>query len=153
MDQESSTSKGLVARGFWGPRQETPEQIADKLVTFLLALDDIVGENIQWSSHNLPGKPLTNPENARRVISDAFHKNTDAPHLGIAQAYDAQSTKLGGVSLSMIVGGYSDSPNVKNAFVMRWYGTESKSFAEPILRLIISVWKPDRADLPSRRDK
>ena len=152
MNQDKTPNKGIVARGFWGPRQETPERVADKLVTFLIALDKIVGESISWTSHNLPGRPLTNPENARRVISDAFHRNTDAPHLGVAQAYDAQSTRLGGVSLSMIVGGYSDSPKIKNAFVMRWHGAEPEAFAEPILRLIVSVWEPDRADLPYKKD-
>lgn len=83
----------LIARGFWGPRQETPEQIADKLVAFVTSLDEVVGESIPWSSHSLPGQSIAEPTNALQLISEAFRENTDAPHLGIRQSYRASGER------------------------------------------------------------
>jgi hypothetical protein len=133
----------LIARGFWGPRQESPDQIVDKLVAFLAALDDVVGERLSWSSHALPGKSLAERTNALQVISDAFRKNTDAPHLGISQAYDARGQRLETVSITMGVGGSSDSPKVHNGFVLDWRGPAAAKFADRILRQLVSVWDPD----------
>lgn len=148
--QPITANERLIARGFWGPRQETPDQIADKLVTFLLALNKIFREDLPWSSHNLPAKLLTETTNAKQVISEAFQKNTDAPHLGINQAYDAQSKRLGKIHLTMNVGGYSDSPHIKNALVLNWHATDVSMLAEPILRQIISVWDPDWGSVTSQ---
>lgn len=140
----------LIARGFWGPRQESPDQIADTLVAFLAALDDVVGETLPWSSHALPGKSLTVPANALQVISEAFRANTDAPHLGINQSYDAQGTRVGKVRITMTVGGYSDSPRLRNACVVKWQGADAEALAGPILRQLVSAWDPDWAAVTSR---
>ena len=140
----------LIARGFWGPRQESPDQIADKLVAFLAALDVVAGETLRWSSSRLPGKVIAEPAIALKVISDAFQRNTDAPHLGVTQAYDARGTRLEDVSITMTVGGYSDSPNVRNAFVLKWRGADVGALAGPILRRLVSVWDPYWAAVTSR---
>jgi len=139
----------LIARGFWGPRQEPPEQIADTLVAFLTGLDDVVGETIPWSSPEFPGKVLAEPVNARQVISDAFRENTDAPHLGINQEYDVRGYRFEMLSIGMGVGGYSDSPKVQNMFMLEWCGDDAVVFADPILRHLVSVWDPDWADVTS----
>lgn len=144
MDEE------LIARGFWGPRQESPDRIADKLVAFVTGLDEVVGESVPWSSHRLPGKSIAEPANARQVISDAFRENTDAPHLGINQSYDAGGKRVKKFSIGLSAGGYSDSPNVRNAFIVKWRGADLAEFADPILRQLISVWDPDWAAVTSR---
>ncbi|MGH3353161.1 MAG: hypothetical protein ACRDPS_21030 [Nocardioides sp.] len=141
MDEE------LTARGFWGPRQETPDQIADKLVAFVTGLNDVVGDDITWSAPGLRGQSLADPEVARQVISKAFADNTDAPHLGISQAYDARGKKIKMISITMGVGGYSDSPKMQNRFVLDWFGDGGSALADPILRHIVSVWDPDWADV------
>ncbi|MET9268777.1 Imm52 family immunity protein [Kribbella sp. NPDC003557] len=138
----------LIARGFWGPRQESPDRIADRLLAFLAALDDMAGETLPWSSADLAGALLSDPVNARRVISDAFRANTDAPHLGISQHYDADSERFSRISLGMTVGGYSDSARVHNAVVLKWRGAEA--LAGPILRQVVAAWDPDWAAVTSR---
>lgn len=140
----------LIARGFWGPRRESPEPIADKLVAFLTGLDEVVGESLPWSSHHLPGKLLAEPVNALQVVSDAFRENTDAPHLGINQVYDAHGARVGKVRISMSVGGYSDSPRLHNTFLVKWRDAEEGALADPILRQLVSVWDPDWAAVTSR---
>jgi hypothetical protein len=139
----------LIARGFWGPREESPDRIADKLVAFVAGLDDVVGEAVPWSSPDLPGKLLAEPVNARQVISDAFRENTDAPHLGIGQEYDARGNRFEMLSIGMGVGGYSDSPKVQNRFMLGWRGDDAAALAEPVVRLLVSVWDPDWADVTS----
>ncbi|TCC19499.1 Imm52 family immunity protein [Kribbella speibonae] len=140
----------LIARGFWGPRRESPDQVADRLVPFLEALNEVVGESLPWSSHALPGKLLTEPANARQVISDAFGENTDAPHLGIHQAYDARGATAGQLRITMGVGGYSDAPNVHNAFLVKWRAADDEPLADPILRHLVAAWDPDWAAVTSR---
>jgi hypothetical protein len=139
----------LTARGFWGPRQESPDLIADRLVAFLTGLDGVVGESLPWSSHALPGKVLTEPANARQVLSDAFRENTDAPHLGVSQAYDAGGTRVRQISITMIVGGYSDNPRIKNSVVVKWHAADPEALAGPILRRLASAWDPDWAQVTS----
>ena len=145
-----NTDGYLIARGFWGPRYESPQQIADKLVAFLAALEEVVGETLPWSSARLPGSLIAEPANALKVISDAFHRNTDAPHLGVTQAYEARGTRLEDVSITMSVGGYSESPNVRNTFVLKWCGADVGALADPILRGVVSAWDPDWAAVASR---
>lgn len=140
----------LIARGFWGPRQESPVQIADKLVAFLAALDDVVGEALRWSSPHLADGLIADPANALQVIEEAFRRNVDAPHLGVTQAYDARGEKTEDSSITMSVGGYSEAPNVRNAFVLTWRGEDAGVFADPILRQLISVWEPDWAAVGPR---
>lgn len=140
----------FIARGFWGPRPESPERIADTLVAFLTDLDGVVGETLQWSSHRLPGASLTEPDHARQVLTAAFRENTDAPHLGVNQAYDAHGTRVGPAGITMGVGGFSDSPKVHNAFLVKWGGAEPTSLADPILRRLIAAWDPDWAAVTSR---
>ncbi|GAA0922778.1 Imm52 family immunity protein [Pseudonocardia zijingensis] len=141
---------GLTARGFWGPRPESPDRIADRLVEFLTGLDDVVGEGLPWSSPDLPGGLLTEPANARRVLSDAFGANTDAPHLGVSQAYEARVPRFGTISFTMIVGGSSDNPRIKNGVVVKWHGADAEAIADPVLRRIASAWDPDWAQVTSR---
>ncbi|MFB6721181.1 Imm52 family immunity protein [Kribbella sp. NPDC056345] len=140
----------LIARGFWGPRQESPEVIADKLVALLADLDKVVGESLPWSSHHLPGKLLAEPVNALQVISDAFRDNTDAPQLGINQVYEARGARVGELRISMSVGGYSDSPKLHNTFLVRWSGAELGALAGPVLRRLVAAWDPDWAAVTSR---
>ncbi|NIK54864.1 Imm52 family immunity protein [Kribbella shirazensis] len=140
----------LIARGFWGPRQESADRVADKLVAFLAALDEVVGESLPWSSHHLPGKLLAEPVNALQVISDAFRENTDAPQLGINQVYEAHGARVGKVRISMTVGGHSDSPRLHNTFLVKWRDAEEDALADPILRQLVSVWDPDWAAVTSR---
>ncbi|RZT15347.1 hypothetical protein EV649_6136 [Kribbella sp. VKM Ac-2569] len=139
----------VIARGFWGPRQ-SPDRVADKLVAFLTTLDDVVGERIPWVSHSLPGQSIAERVNALRVISDAFRENTDAAHLGISQSYRARGQRLEQAAITMSVGGYSDSPNVQNGFMVRWRGVDAAVLADPILRRLVSVWDPDWAAVTSR---
>lgn len=138
----------MIARGFWGPRQEPPDRIADRLLAFLDALDDVAGETLPWSSADLAGTVLADPVNARQVISAAFRANTDAPHLGINQHYDAHSESFGRISLGMTVGGYSDSARLHNAVVVKWRAAEA--LADPILRQVVAAWDPDWAAVTSR---
>jgi hypothetical protein len=140
----------LMARGFWGPRQESPDRVADKLVAFVTGLDELVGESIPWSSRHLPGKSIADPVNARQVISDAFRENTDAPHLGINRQYEGRGNRFEMLSIGMSVGGYSDSPNVRNAFIVKWRGGDVAELADPILCHLVSVWDPDWAAVTSR---
>ncbi|GAA1526680.1 Imm52 family immunity protein [Kribbella lupini] len=138
----------LITRGFWGPRQETPDQVADRLLTFLAGLDEVVGESVRWSSPESPGQSLAEPGHARRVIADAFRANTDAPQLGINQAYDGSGQRVGKFRISMGVGRYSESPNAHNSFVVRWVGAEA--LADPILRRVVTAWDPDWGNVTSR---
>jgi len=140
----------LMARGFWGPRQESPDRVADKLVAFVTGLDEVVGESIPWSSHHLPGKTITERENARQLISEAFRENTDAPHLGINRECRARGERVEMFSIGMSVGGYSDSPNVRNAVIVKWRGIDVAELAYPILCHLVSVWDPDWAAVTSR---
>ncbi|MEU0315098.1 hypothetical protein [Nocardioides sp. NPDC006273] len=150
MAELTSPEGHLIARGFWGPRYEPPQQIADKVVAFLAALDGVVGETLPWSSARLPGSSIAEPANALRAISEAFQRNTDAPHLGVTQAYDARGKRVEDVSITTTVGGYSDSPNVRNAFVLKWRGADVGALAVPILRRLVSVRDPDWAAVTSR---
>ena len=127
----------LTARGFWGPRRESPDQVADRLVAFLAALDGVAGEALAWSSPDLPGKLLAEPANALQVISDAFRENTDAPQLGINQVYEARGNRVSKVRVSMTVGGYSDSPKLRNAFLVRWRGAELD--ADPVVQQLVAA--------------
>ncbi len=138
----------LIARGFWGPRQEMPDRVADRLLAFLAGLGEVVGESIRWLSPESPGQSLAVPEVARRVIADAFGANTDAPHLGINQVYDGSGQRVGKFRISMGVGRYSDSPNAHNSFVVRWAGAEA--LADPILRRVVTAWDPDWGNVTSR---
>ncbi|MER7560035.1 Imm52 family immunity protein [Nocardioides sp. NPDC126508] len=144
MDEE------LIARGFWGPRQETAEQVADELVAFISGLDKLLGETITWSSPALPGKPLGERDNALQAISDAFQENKDAPHVGISQSYRARANRIDTAAITMIVGGYSESAKVRNSFVVKWRGADIAILAAPILRRLVSAWDPDWAAVTSR---
>lgn len=140
----------LIARGFWGPRQETAEQVADKLVAFIAGLDGVFGETISWFSNALPGKSLAERDNALQAISDAFRENTDAPHLGISQSYRARGSRVEAAAITLVVGGYSESARVRNGIVVKWRGAEVATLADPILRQIASAWDPDWAAVASR---
>ncbi|MFC0623147.1 Imm52 family immunity protein [Kribbella deserti] len=144
----------LIARGFWGPRQETPDRVADRLLAFLAGLDEVVGERVRWSASEASeasgasGRSLAGPDDARRMIADAFRANTDAPHLGINQAYDGSGQRVRKFRISMGVGRYSESPNAHNSFVVRWAGAEA--LADPILRRVAAAWDPDWGNVTSR---
>lgn len=141
--------QSLVARGFWGPRPESPERINDRLLAFLTGLDEDLGERVPWSSHQVPGRSLVESGELGALIADAVRRNTDAPHLGITQAYDARSRRFGRLSLTMNVGGSSPSPRVRNGFVLSWYGDEPAEPAGRILRRLVSAWQPDWAAVTS----
>ena len=139
----------LIARGFWGPRQETAEQVTDELVAFIAGLDEVLGEKISWSSPALPGKPLEERDNALKAVSDAFRENTDAPNLGISQAYRGRGNGIT-VAITLIVGGYTESAKVRNSIVVKWRGADVAKFAGPVLRQLASAWDPDWAAVTSR---
>lgn len=140
----------LIARGFWGPRQETAEQVADELGAFIAGLDEVLGEKISWVSPLLPGKPLEERDNALQAISEAFRENKDAPHLGISQSYRARGTRINTAAITLVVGGYSESAKVRNSFVVKWRGADIATLADPILRSLVSAWDPDWAAVTSR---
>ena len=140
----------LIARGFWGPRQEDVGQVARELGAFIAGLDEVLGEKISWSSPALPGKPLEERDNALQAISDAFRENIDAPHLGISQSYRARGNRIKTAAITMIVGGYSESAKVRNSFVVKWRGADIATLADPILRTLVSAWDPDWAAVTSR---
>ena len=140
----------LIARGFWGPRQESAEQVADELVSFIAGLDEVLGEKISWASPALPGKALEERDNALQAISGAFRENTDAPHVGISQSYRARGKRIDTAAITMIVGGYSESAKVRNSFVVKWRGADIAILAAPILRRLVSAWDPDWAAVTSR---
>lgn len=140
----------LIARGFWGPRRESPEAIADELVTFLTGLNELAGEALAWTSHQSPGELLAEPATVRQVIADAVRANTDAPQLGINQVVEGRGAGVRKFRISMTVGGYSDSPALQNTFLVRWPGTEPSALAGPLLRRLVTVWDPDWAAVTSR---
>ena len=140
----------LIARGFWGPRQESAELVTDELVSFIAGLDEVLGEKLSWASPALPGKPLEERDNALQAISGAFRDNTDAPHVGISQSYRARGTRIGTAAITMIVGGYTESAKVRNSFVVKWRGADIAILAAPILRRLVSAWDPDWAAVTSR---
>ena len=142
-------AESLIARGFWGPRPESPERITGRLLAFLTGLDDDLEERVPWSSHELPGRSLVESGTLGSLIADAFRRNTDAPHLGITQAYDADSRRFGRLSLTMNVGGSSPSPRVRNGFVLSWYGDAAAAPAGRILRRLVSAGEPDWAAVTS----
>ncbi|GAB3766928.1 hypothetical protein [Microlunatus parietis] len=142
--------KPLIVRGFWGPRPESAERITDRLLAFLALLDEVGDERLGWTSHRLPGASLAEPENARRVIDDAFRRNTDAPHLGITQTFEACGHGIEQLSITMSVGGYSDSPKVRNGIVVTWQRDDAAAPAGSILCHLVSVWEPDWAAVTSR---
>jgi hypothetical protein len=142
-----SVNDELIIRGFWGPRQESPETIADKLVAFIARLDGVLGESITWTSHRLPGESLADQTVARQVVTAAFAENIDAPHLGISQSYDGKATKFEFVSIGMVVGGHSDVKNVKNSIVLKIRGAGVERFGAAVLRVIVSEWDPDWGDV------
>ncbi|MEU6134428.1 Imm52 family immunity protein [Nocardioides sp. NPDC047086] len=143
MDEE------LIARGFWGPRQETPEQVADELSAFIAGLDEVFGEKISWSSPAMPGKSLDDRDNALKAISDAFRENTDAPNLGISQAYRGRGDRIM-VAITLVVGGYTESARVRNSIVVKWRGADVAKFADRVLRQLAAAWDPDWAAVTSR---
>ncbi|MEU8226761.1 Imm52 family immunity protein [Kribbella sp. NPDC048915] len=138
----------LMARGFWGPRQESAEPLADRLVGFLWGLDGAIGETLRWSSSRPPGKPIAEPVHALQMLADAFDGNTDAPHLGVTQSYQGRGEKTGDASITMSVGGFSDSPNVRNSVVLKW--RDGVDVAGVILRQLVSAWDPDWAAVAPR---
>lgn len=137
----------MVIRGFWGPRQESPEAIADKLVAFIMRLDGVLGESVAWTSHRMPGESLADPTVARQVVTAAFEENTDAPHVGISQSYDGKATNFEAVSIGMVVGAHSDVKNVKNSIVFKLRGAEVERFGVDVLRAIVAEWDPDWGDV------
>ncbi|SDL22953.1 hypothetical protein SAMN05428985_111132 [Nocardioides sp. YR527] len=139
----------LIARGFWGPRQETPERVAEELSAFIAGLGEVLGEKISWSSPTMPGKPLEDGDNVLKAISDAFRENTDAPNLGISQAYRGRGDRVM-VAITLIVGGYTESAKVRNSIVVKWRGADIAQFAGPVLRQLASAWDPDWAAVTSR---
>ncbi|MFC7622323.1 hypothetical protein [Microlunatus sp. GCM10028923] len=138
----------MIARGFWGPRPESAERITDRLLAFLTGLDDDLEERVPWTSHKLPGRSLVESGKLGTLIDDAFRRNTDAPPLGITQAYDARGRRFEQLSITMNVGG--SSPRVRNGFVMTWSGDAAAAPAERILRRLVATWEPDWAAVAPR---
>jgi hypothetical protein len=52
--------------------------------------------------------------------------------------------------ITMSVGGYSDSPNVRNAVIVKWHAADAAALADPILRHLVSTWDPDWGNVTSR---
>ncbi|WP_116950650.1 Imm52 family immunity protein [Jiangella endophytica] len=142
-----SVDEALVMRGFWGARQESAKAVADKLVAFTARLDGVVGERVSWTTRDM--RSLADPLEFEQVVAAAFDENTDAPHLGASQFYDGSAKGLEAASIGMVVGGYSDSGNVKNSIVVKIRSADVERFGAAVLRAVVSEWDPDWGDVTS----
>lgn len=143
-------SDSLLIRAFWGPRQESVNQIAERMVKFGTGLDTLIGRATSWKVPGGDEVTLSELGGVQQVLQGAMQKSLDAPHLGLLQSFRSNSPKVGKLSLTVVAGGYSNSDNVYNSVVLKCPETDaSRSIALEALSALASAWDPDWGEVTS----
>ncbi|MCX5186793.1 Imm52 family immunity protein [Streptomyces sp. NPDC059837] len=147
----------LMMRGFWGPRQESAEGLAERLSAFCGRLGELFpGGAKEWLDAQEVAAPLASPDGARAFVEQRFAKLSEGEaELGVvlvASAEYADGTKL---TFNASVGGFSELRTLKNNVVLKVDLPSGASAQDCVLiarecfAVLLREWEPDWADVTS----
>ncbi|WP_329542219.1 hypothetical protein [Streptomyces sp. NBC_01358] len=143
-----------MVRVFWGPRKETPQELAGRWKAMLDALPALLpaassaptGQPWTWTRHHTSGRPTElGPDEAE--LAAALQADHDSPQTSDGAGLRLSSRGEPGWEISVSGRGGGESEYVTQAVVL---GVASPDGAEvpeaALLALIADIWEPDFGD-------
>jgi hypothetical protein len=147
----------LMMRGFWGPRRETAEGLAERLSAFCGRLGELFpGGTTQWLDAQEVGFPLASPDAARAFVEQRFAKLSEAEaELGVVLVASAAQANGAKLTFNASAGGFSELRTLKNNVVLKVDPPsdvkvrDCVTIARQCCSVLVQEWEPDWADLTS----
>lgn len=147
----------LMMRGFWGPRREKAEDLAERLSAFCGRLGELFsGGATEWLDAQEVGFPLASPDAAREFVQQRFAKLPDAEaELGVVLVASAMQTNGAKLTFNASAGGFSELRTLKNNVVLKvdlpsgGMARDHVEIARQCFSILVQEWEPDWADLTS----
>jgi hypothetical protein len=147
----------LMMRGFWGPRRETAEGLAERLSAFCGRLAELFpGGTTQWLDAQEVGFPLASPDAARAFVEQRFAKLSEAEaELGVVLVASAAQANGAKLTFNASAGGFSELRTLKNNVVLKVDPPsdvkvrDRVTIARQCFSVLVQEWEPDWADLTS----
>lgn len=139
----------VYVAGYWGPRVESPEEIAASLHAWFT---DLQGVNDAFTSWSIMSQPVTTPDEIAELVRRGFTPNEEdgAPveSLGFRVFGDSDADGLPSAEFSVAAGAIA--PRVSNSVILdRPYGDpfprEWLSTVVPVIESTVNRWKPEIA--------
>ncbi|TXS47156.1 hypothetical protein [Streptomyces sp. OR43] len=144
-----------VVRVFWGPRKETPQELAGRWKAMLDALPALLpeggsapeGQPWTWTRHHTSGRPAElRPEEAE--LSAALRADRDSPQTSDGAGLRLSSRGGPGWEISISGRGGGESEYVTQAVVLAVVSPDGTEVPEAaLLALIADTWQPDIGDV------
>ncbi|MBJ6640410.1 hypothetical protein H4K36_25725 [Streptomyces sp. DHE7-1] len=147
----------LMMRGFWGPRQEKSDDLAERLSAFCRRLGELIpGGIVHWLDAQDAAVALASQEGARAFVGQRFAGLADDEgRLGVVLVASAEGAGGMKLTFSASAGGYSELRTLKNNAVLKIdvpSGVTAQAHAElarECFAVLVEEWEPDWADLTS----
>ncbi|WP_285568576.1 hypothetical protein [Streptomyces sp. RTGN2] len=144
-----------VVRGFWGPRKESPLELAGRWKTMLDALPALLpaagpataGEPWTWTHHHASGSPRElRPDEA--ALAAALQADHDSPQTSDGAGLSLAVTGEPGWEVAVSGRGGGESEYVTQAVVLTVVSPDGAEVGEAaLLALIADTWQPDIGDV------
>ncbi|HEY9327183.1 MAG TPA: hypothetical protein VIS09_02900 [Streptomyces sp.] len=144
-----------LARVFWGPRKETPQELAgrwkamlDALPAFLPAASSArTGQPWTWTRHHASGRP-TELRPAEAELAAALQEDHDSPQTSDGAGLSLSSRGEPGWEISVSGRGGGASEYVTQAVVLKVASPDGAEVPEAaLLALLADIWEPDFGDV------
>ncbi|WP_327711733.1 hypothetical protein OG912_27790 [Streptomyces sp. NBC_00464] len=144
-----------VVRGFWGPRKESPLELAGRWKTMLDALPALLpeagsapaGQPWTWTQHHASGRPTElRPDVAE--LAAALQADHDSPQTSDGAGLSLASAGEPGWEVAVTGRGGGESEYVTQAVVLTVASPDDAEVPEAaLLALIADTWQPDIGDV------
>ncbi|MFI7362763.1 hypothetical protein ACIBO4_11590 [Streptomyces sp. NPDC050149] len=143
-----------MVRVFWGPRKETPQELAGRWKAMLDALPALLpaascaaaGQSWTWTRHRSSGRPTElRPDEAD--LAAALREDHDSPQTSDGAGLSLTSTGEPGWEIGISGRGGGESAYVTQAVVLEVTSPDGAEVPEAaLLALLADIWEPDFGD-------
>ncbi|MER6114292.1 hypothetical protein [Streptomyces sp. NPDC001743] len=143
-----------VVRVFWGPRKETPQELAGRWKATLDALPALIpaggsapaGQPWTWTRHHACGSPTElRPDGAG--LAAALQAGPDSPQTSDGAGLSLSRTGAPGWEVSVFGRGGGESAYVTQSVVLAVVSPDGDGIPEAaLLALLAEIWQPDFGD-------
>lgn len=137
-----------VVRGFWGPRRESPLELAGRWKTMLDALPGLLpGETWAWTRHQATGRPAPLPAGMEELRA-ALQADHDSPQTSDGAGLHLAAAPAPGWEIDITGRGGAESEYLIQAVVLTVVSPDGAEGPEAaLLALVADTWQPDIGDV------
>ncbi|WNI25480.1 hypothetical protein [Streptomyces sp. ITFR-16] len=141
-----------VVRGFWGPRRESPAQLAGRWKAMLDALPGLLpvagpGQDWAWIRHRASGRPAPLVPGTEELRAE-LQADHDSPQTSDGAGLHLAATPAPGWEVDLTGRGGAESEYLIQALVLAVVSPDGAEVPEAaLLALVADVWQPDIGDV------